>query len=306
MKDALKAGITFVFGQAYLPTRRHRKARIRHMVTCRDISFKKVDINDFPVAFIVQDYFTVYEGNTWDEYMENRNSDNGNYRMMDIEIRTYEGKLYKARRFNYGSAIGTSFCPIDDAINGVRYIGKNMSWYDHGVYAYKSADATFDAGKSVIISDNLDERVAELQRQADRYIFSDGKIWEECGEPMYVVNTFGLGHNHGGTGMFIESFYNSNISAKNYFNALEREEAIAYANMVAAGRGDTNDVGKFGEHENIVVLMPEMVKHDPNVEHVNGGDPFMESLETIINGSDSIAEAGIGVIAMTMAQLATA
>ena len=300
----MNVGVTFVFGQKYLPTKRHRNTRVRHMVTCRDISFKTVDLKDFPVAFIVQDYFSVYEGKTWDEYMDNRNKSNGDYRMMDIEIRTYEGKLYKARRFNYGSAIGTSFCPIDDAINGVRYIGKSMNWYNHKEYSYESTDASYVEGVSIPVEDNLDERVAEMQAQADRYIFSDGKIWEECGEPMYVINTFGLGHNHGGTGMFIESFYNSNISAKNYFNALEREEAIAYANMVAAGRGDTNDVGKFGEHENIVVLMPEMVKHDPNVEHANGGDPFMESLEGIINGSESIAEAGIGVIAMTMAQMA--
>ena len=223
---------------------------------------------------------------------------------MDVEIRTYNGKLYKARRFNYGSAIGTGFPEIDDAINGIRYAGKSMNWYDHKEYAYESTDTKFIDGTSIPQKSNLYERVAELQRKADRYIFSDGKIWEPCGEPMYVINTFGLGHNHGGTGMFIEEFYNGNIPSRNYFNALDRDKAIAYANAVATRRGDTNDVGKFGERENIIVKMPEMVRANPNVDHADGGDPFMESLESIIEGSDSIAEAGIGVIAATFAAIA--
>ena len=52
-----------------------------------------------------------------------------------------------------------------------------------------------------------------FQSVTDSYMFFQNKIWEECGEPRYVVNTFGLGHNHGGTGMFIEyfSYPNPNI-----------------------------------------------------------------------------------------------
>ncbi len=300
----LKVGIVIEFGQKYLPTKKHKIPRVRHLVTVRDIEFKKIDIKDFPIAFIVQDYFSVYEGDTWEEYLKNRETSNGDYRQMDIEIRTYGGKLYKARRFNYGAAIGTGFPDIDDAIKGVRYMGRRMSWYDHKEYTYISQDANFDRDKSIKLEDNLEQRICELQSKADQYIFSDGKIWEECDEPMYMVNTFGLGHNHGGTGMFIEEHYNSNIPAKNYFNALEREEAIRYANEVAARRGDTNDIGKFGKLNNIIVKIPEMVKANPKKDHADGGDEFLGMLESIVENSSTSAEAGFGVIAATLASIA--
>ena len=117
---------------------------------------------------------------------------------------------------------------------------------------------------------------------------------------MYVINTFGLGHNHGCTGFFIEYFYNENISRNNYFNALEREQAIAYGKKVAANRGDTNSIKGMGEHDIIEVLMPEMVTRNPKKEH-REGDGFINSLENMISSTDSSAEAGLLAIAMCMA-----
>ena len=93
-------------------------------------------------------------------------------------------------------------------------------------------------------------------------------MWTVTGEPRYVVNTFGLGHNHGGTGLFVEEYYNQNIAASNYFSALDGDKAVAYANKVAERRGDTNDVGKF--EKMIEVLIPEAVTIRPEVEHGEG------------------------------------
>lgn len=62
-------------------------------------------------------------------------------------------------------------------------------------------------------------------------------------------------------------------------SALQGEQTVAYANKVAAGCGDTNDVGK----------LPELVKVKPNKQHGNGND-FMNTMENIINNSDSQAE----------------
>ena len=61
--------------------------------------------------------------------------------------------------------------------------------------------------------------------------------------------------------MFCEYHYNPNISRKAYFSALEGDAAVAFANEVAARRGDTKDVGKFKPF--IVVHMPEAVKIKP-------------------------------------------
>lgn len=118
---------------------------------------------------------------------------------------------------------------------------------------------------------------------------------------MYVINTFGLGHNHGGTGFFIEYFYNDNIPAQNYFNALQREEAITYGKKVALGRGDDKSVDGMGDHDIIEVKMPEMVKRCPQKDH-GDGDPFLNELEGIISHSDSIGEAGLLTVLTTMAE----
>ena len=104
-----------------------------------------------------------------------------------------------------------------------------------------------------------------LRKSAKKYIFCDNKFWYKCGEPIYVINTFGLGNNHGSTGFFIEYCRNKNISGKNYFNALQREEAIAYGKAVATNRGDTDDIDRIGKYANIEVIMPEMVR----VNHKN-------------------------------------
>lgn len=138
-------------------------------------------------------------------------------------------------------------------------------------------------------------------KRAEVYIVCDGVIWETCGEPMYVINTFGLGHNHGGTGFFIEYFYNDNIPAQNYFTALQREEAIAYGKKVALGRGDDKSVDGMGNHDIIEVKMPEMVKRCPKRDHGNG-DPFLSQIEGMISQSDSAAEAGLLTVLTTMAE----
>ena len=122
------------------------------------------------------------------------------------------------------------------------------------------------------------------------YILVDGELYGITSEPRYVINTFGLGHNHGGTGMFCEYHYNPNIGKSNYFSALEGEQAVAYANKVAAGRGDTKDVGKFEPF--IIVHMPEIVRVKPNKQHHNGNE-FINTMNKIIDNSGSSFEAGL-------------
>lgn len=92
--------------------------------------------------------------------------------------------------------------------------------------------------------------------------------------------------------IFIQYDYNPNISNKNYFNALEREKAIAYGKQVALNRGDTNSIDGMGERDIIEVLMPEMVTRNPQREH-GEGDSFMNLIEDVISNTDSSAEAGL-------------
>ena len=134
---------------------------------------------------------------------------------------------------------------------------------------------------------------AKLKKAASYWLIIDGKVWEQCGEPRYVVNTFGLGHNHGGTSLFVEHYYNSNIPNKNYFSALDGKLAVRYANYVANRRGDTKDVGKF--EEMIEVLIPEAVTKRPMQEH-GEGDKFINKINAITEAAPDATTAGLLVM----------
>ena len=278
--------IEFWNPEKYLPTKRHRVLRERYVKNSVDVELKELTEQDFPIAFIVKDYKSVYENaKSYSEF-----DGNGDFKMFSEEIRTYHNKLYMPVRVTHGAAISTCFESFD-------YIKHSLE--DYAPY-WKGGEEFTEA--SIIKDTNISECKENIFRKAENYIIYDGKVWKTCGEPMYVINTFGLGHNHGGTGFFIEYFYNENISRNNYFNALEREQAIAYGKKVAANRGDTNSIDGLGEHDIIEVLMPEMVTRNPKKEH-GEGDSFINSLENMISGTDSSAEAGLLAVAMCMANM---
>lgn len=129
-----------------------------------------------------------------------------------------------------------------------------------------------------------------------KYILVDGELYGRTLEPRYEICTFGMGHNHGGTGLFCVYGYNPNICKDYYFSALEGDLAVAYANKVARGRGDTKDIGRFEPF--IVCHMPELVKVKPNKQHRNGNE-LLNAFEAIVTGPESAAEAGLLAIAMS-------
>lgn len=262
--------------EKYLPTKRCRNLKQRYVENNMNVDIKELAETDFPVAFIIHDYQSVYENaKSYDDF-----DGNGEYKMFSEEMRTYNGKLFKPVRISHGTAISTNFEPLD-------YIKQRIQ--DYAPYWKGGEDFT---EKSIVKESDVEKCKDTISSRAENYVIFDGKVWETCGEPMYNVTTFGLGHNHGGTGFFIQYDYNPNISNKNYFNALEREKAIAYGKQVALNRGDTNSIDGMGERDIIEVLMPEMVTRNPQREH-GEGDSFMNLIEDVISNSDSSAEAGL-------------
>lgn len=136
-----------------------------------------------------------------------------------------------------------------------------------------------------------------VRDETKTFLLVDGELYKQTTEPRYVVMTFGLGHNHGGTALMVTNYYNGNIRKDNYFSALQGDEAVAYANKTAKARGDTDDVGKF--EKQIVVHLPELVKVKPNKQHGNG-NKLLNSMEDIVESSDSPAEAGLLVSLMAI------
>jgi len=154
-----------------------------------------------------------------------------------------------------------------------------------------------------------EENASDIKWWADRYLIVNGEVWEKVGEPRYVVQTFGLGHNHGGTAWFCTYGYNQNISKDAYFNANEFERMVEHYFDVALGRGDTEDAHRYakdladGNYDHIKVLMPEVFTCNPQREH-GDGDPFMNMLEGLTSSAGSAFEAGLLCMAATAAEVA--
>ena len=259
--------IEFWNTEQYLPTKRHRVLRTRYVKNSVDIEIKELTEQEFPVAFIVHDYQSVYENaKSYSDF-----DGSGEYKMFSEEIRTYDGKLYKPVRITHGSAISLHFESLD-------YIKDSLT--DSAPY-WKGGEEFTES--SIVKESNIEECKEKIFRNAEDYIIFDGRVWEACGEPIYLINTFGLGCNHGCTGFFVEYLTNPNISTNNYFNALEREEAITYGKQVAADRGDTDSIEGMGDSDIIEVLMPEMVRFCPQKEcsKTNLADSTEEKKNTV-------------------------
>lgn len=281
--------VDFTYEEKYLRTSRCRKPLARTREGIYELAIKELAKAECPIAAVVHDMKSVYEGATTTADFEG----NGEYKMFAEPYRVHNGKFYKFCRASYGAAISTAQTELKYVIADIK-----SDLYRYSLYEKEN----LFSDKSVYISDNLSEIVDNMQARANKYISLDGELWKECGKPRYVVNTFGLGHNHGGTAMFIEEFYNSNISSKNYFNAVDRDKAITYAKETAIARGDTDSVKRIGKMENIEVLIPEFFKVDPEKEH-GEGNAFLNLLEDMVTSSNNATEAGILVTLATASEI---
>ena len=284
--------ITFV--QKYLPNKMCKLPRERDVNATVDILVREVTEEEFPVALIVHKYESVAEDADEVSIVKAETD----FRIFGEEYRYYDGKLYKPVRSRFGAAV-SSLIRTPECIPGLAKSDSRLYVYS---YTYNPDKKYTD--ESIVVTDDLGMRWKAAQEAADNYIVFNNGVWKKADEPRYLVLTFGLGHNHGGTGFFIEDYYNPNISAKNYFRADKLDEALAYFNQVASGRGDTKSVGQYDDKEvRIDVLMPEVLKAEPAKDHANGGDPFMEGVESVISGASSVGEAGLLAVCMTMAEV---
>lgn len=277
----MQFSVPYYYKQQYLPTSRHRKTRGRYVLNTVEVEIAEPTEQQFPVAFVVTDYGYIYEE-------ENASP---KFILHSTEIRVHNNMLWRAVRHSERVSHGVGWMPASMIVSELSC---DRSYY--------KSDESFTE-YSIDMGDNRAELEDVIQQKASQYIIFAGKVWRPCGEPMYNITTFGLGHNHGGTGIFVDYYYNSNLPAKNYFSALERERAIAYGKMVAMRRGDTDDIDRIDSTPKMIeVLMPQMVKRNSAKDH-GDGDPFLNSLEEAIEKADSVMESGLCAIALCKNQI---
>lgn len=250
------------YEESYLPPR-CRKLRYRECEDFVDVNLREVDGSELKLAF---------EDNSFEG---------------KGKIYLYKGKLWCKTKINPNTlkSVQEKDGNVQSALDYLIYCHEHCSTYFRH---------SFDRERG---EDTSRETVLKIARDSMKgYILVDGELYGQTSEPRYEINTFGLGHNHGGTGLFCVYGYNPNICKDRYFSALEGEQAVAYANKVAEGRGDTKDVGRFEPF--IVCHMPELVKVKPNKQHGKGNELF-GALETIVTRSKSATEAGLLTMAFT-------
>lgn len=115
---------------------------------------------------------------------------------------------------------------------------------------------------------------------------------------MYVIMTFGLGYNHGGSALMIEDYYNSNIPSSRYYAANQREEAIAKAKEIALNRGDTESIHNIETALLIHVYDDRFVTKNPQSWKAPG-DEFYNTLEEITETAGDALAAGLLMICAT-------
>lgn len=280
--------IPYLYQVQFLPTKKHRNIRTASQTANVNVTIPELAKNEFPVAFQEKRYSSVCV-----DPRSEKDRRKSQYKAILVEYRAYNKKLFTLHRYSYGAVVSENGVPaehIDEIVDLVRKDNKFRY-----IHSNRLEGNGLFTKNSVIKTENKETEKALIQKEAKNIVIFEGNIWHEAQEPMYEIITFGLGHNHGGTGFFVTNHYNDNISAKNYFNALEYEKAKEYFRKVALGRGDTDSIGQEEKME-IKVLMPEMVKRNPLKDHGNG-NPIINGFEDIISGSPDALTAGLLVMA---------
>lgn len=102
--------------------------------------------------------------------------------------------------------------------------------YDGAFYTSvvtSAGDEDFPAERTL---DSWESDQVAAEREAHerlwKYLVIDGKVWETMGEPYYSVNTYGMGHNHGGTGLSLNFLRKGQDLSAGDYAATELESAI--------------------------------------------------------------------------------
>ncbi len=230
----LPIGITFHFGEYFLPTKRHRKEEVRDMVVCHEAKVREVEESEFPVALRVTDYKGWSMKTQCSEYET-------------IDLRSYDGKLWKECRIESGQDKGKLIST--DAL--FEKLNPNGFSNRHGYM--ENPEKPYVEGVSVITRDNKDELINEIDKKALRYIIFDNTLWIESPKPFYSVSRVGWD----GVYFAIEWTHNEEIDYTKFL-ATQRNEALSYASSLAMACRNDSDKKEFKEEkENIEVLIPE-------------------------------------------------
>lgn len=251
----LEAAYTYI--NIFRRSNRHR--RNLHQLYTRSYEFdcRQLEEKEFKKVYVVRDYASVYkDAKVADDF---RDSSKGKFRLVDTPIRKYKGKLYRPVMYSHGSAVSTLYMNFKDVVeNEIEWqIRSKVGDVNAETQRLFKSEVDIETLGSVSVTSTMLQAREAAQKVVDQFVYFDNIWWVETDPPVYNYNTFGLGHNHGGTGFFIGYVDINSLdkyARKFYFTPKQREKAIKTVIKVAADRGDTNDVKRFQNiPENIII-----------------------------------------------------
>jgi len=259
--DKILVSVRFSYIRHVLPPRcRNPRPQTFHdgEITCE---IPKVKASDAPVAII-----------------EQKSSLNGDGKWITKTYRWFGEKLYRCSFRGYACG---------EPRSKLGKIGEDgrCTWWSYCRF-----------GDHQRLVDTFESQADSITAFYSSFICINGQLWREVTEPMYCVMTFGLGCNHGGTGLMVHYGYNSNLPYQNYYRLDQRKEAMKAKDAVARRRGDTNDIGRPCSTR-FRILIPDAIRRNPPVDYGGEGDGFTNRCEEIISGVQNPTVAAIGVMA---------
>lgn len=252
-----KIEANYSFISVFRRSNRHR--RNLHQIFTRSFEFdcRQLVEKEFKKVYVVRDYASVYkDAKTPEDFSD---SSKGKFRLVNTPIRKYKGKLYRPVMYSNGSAVSTLFMESKDVVTSeIEWrIRSNVTDINIEYQRLFNSVEDIETLGSVAVTNTMLKAREAAQKVVDQFVFFNNVWWIETYPPVYTYNTFGLGHNHGGTGFFIGYVDIKSLdkyARKFYFTPKQREKAIQTVIKVATERGDTDDVKRF-QHipENIFI-----------------------------------------------------
>lgn len=280
----MKINVPFIY-EALVIKPRCRKSSLIILKDNVEVEINEVSSSDLPVAFKIGETELRWDGTRLWDYDYHSVSRKPPVKVLASTIKENTedaGKAYPYSCSGPKAPFNNFWYDTKDCMcsrHNTQYHGMRSDLNDK--YVIKKEDAVFREW----IDDNKDVVIENARKIAKALLICDGYMYAPVKEPRYVICTFGLGNNHGGTGMFIDQHYNSNIPNTSYFTALEYDKACSYADSIAEQRGDNKSIPvRTNCGHQIEVLITEAVKLNPAKEHGEGCE-FINGIEKGINAA---------------------